>query len=581
MTDEIDVGQEAADPELGTRQPPGQGARLTRRRRLAQVASVFSRHGVGYLLVRLGVEGLLPLHRGLLGHATREAPYTRPDHLRLALEELGTAPIKLGQILSTRADLLPPEYVTELARLRDSVPPVPADVIREVIEREFGQPVEAVFARFDDEPLASASIGQVHTARLFSGEEVVVKVQKPGVVEHVEIDLRLLLDLARTAQRRSALAREYDFVAIADEFARTLRAELDYEREGRNADTFRRQFAGNRDVVIPRIYWPQTTSRVLTMQRLTGVKIDDVAALDRLGVDRHDLAVRSANLILTEIFEHGFYHADPHPGNFLVLADGAIGALDFGMVGRIGNRQKLDLLDLMLAVVDNDAERAVDAFEALGVVGVDGDVARRDALVRDMGYLLDRYVGRPLADLRFEEVMTDVFATARRHQLRIPADLVLLMKTLAMNEGVGRHLDPRFNAAAVAAPFAGRVMRRRLLPTAWEQEIRRGMMDLARIGIELPGTLRRLTGQIERGEFTVTVRPRDLDEPLRRLEAMVNRLAMSVLVAAFVVATALIIVAFRPGRGETWLGGLIAVGLVAAVILGLWLLLVIWRSGRR
>ncbi len=501
---------EAAEPEIGARrQPPSsQSAPLTRRRRLAQVATVFSRHGAGYVLVRLGVDGLVPLHRGLLGHAARDAPYTRPDHLRLALEELGTAPIKLGQILSTRADLLPPEYVGELAKLRDRVPPVPAEVIREVIEREFGQPVEAIFARFDDEPLAAASIGQVHSASLFSGEEVVVKVQKPGVVEQVEIDLRLLLDLARTGQRRSALAKDYDFIAIAEEFARTLRGELDYDREGRNAETFRRLFAGNRDVLIPRIYWPQTTSRVLTMQRLDGVTIDDLDALDRLGVDRHDLAVRSANLILTEIFEHGFYHADPHPGNFLVLADGAIGALDFGMVGRVGTHQKLDLLDLMAAMVDGDAERAVNAFEALGVAGVAGGAARRDELVRDVGYLLERYVGRPLADLRFDEVTADIFATARRHQLRIPADLILLMKTLAMNEGVGRHLDPRFNASAVAAPFVRRVMRRRLRPTVWEPEVRRGLTDLARASLDLPGTLRRLTRQIERGEFTVTVRPR-------------------------------------------------------------------------
>jgi ubiquinone biosynthesis protein len=580
--DGIEMVSDAAQPENGAGQPESsQSAPLTRRRRLAQVAAVFSRHGVGYLLVRLGVEGLVPLHRGLLGHTARDTPYTRPDHLRLALEELGTAPIKLGQILSTRADLLPPAYVAELAKLRDRVPSVPATAIREVIEHEFGQPVEAVFARFDDEPVAAASIGQVHTASLFSGEEVVVKIQKPGVLEQVEIDLRLLLDLARTAQRRSALAKDYDFVAITDEFARTLRAELDYEREGRNADTFRRQFAGNRDVLIPRIYWPQTTSRVLTMQRLTGVTIDDLPALDRLGVDRHELAVRSANLILTEILEHGFYHADPHPGNFLVLADGAIGALDFGMVGRIGNHQKLDLLDLMAAVVDGDAERAVDAFEALGVAGVSGDAVRRDELVRDMSYLTDRYVGRPLADLRFEEVTADIFATARRHHLRIPADLILLMKTLAMNEGVGRHLDPRFNAAAVAAPFARRVMRRRLLPTVWEPEVRRGMTDLARIGLDLPGTLRRLTRQIERGEFTVTVRPRDLDEPLRRLESMVNRLVMSLLVAAFVVANAVILTSFHPGGGETGRGWIFAVGLVAAAVLGFWLLLVIWRSGHR
>ena len=551
---------------------------LTRRRRLRQVAAILSRHGAGFLLVRFGLEELLPLHRGRLGHAVRDSAYTRPDHLRLALEELGTTAIKFGQILSTRADLLPPDYVDELAKLRNRVPPVPAAAIRQVIETEFARPVDVIFARFDDEPLATASIGQVHAARLPSGEEVVVKVQKPGVAEQVEVDLRLLLDLARMAQRQSSLGRDYDLIAIADEFAWTLRGELDYEQEGRNADTFRRQFIGNRDVVIPKIYWPQTTRRVLTMQRLSGVTIDDLERLDRLGIDRHDLAVRSANLILFEVFEHGFFHADPHPGNFLVLPDGAIGALDFGMVGRIGDHAKLELLELMTAVVERDAERAVDAFEALGVANV---ASRRDALTRDVAHLLDRYVGRPLAALRMEEVTAQLFSTMRRHRLRMPEDLVLLLKTMAMNEGVGRALDPGFNAVAVAAPFARRAMRQRLRPSVWEPELRRGLADLARIGLDLPATLRRLSRQLSRGELTVALRPQGLDEPLFRLEAMVNRLAMSILLAAFVVGSAVLMTVYHPSGQESWLGWFFALGLIAAALLGLWLLLAIWRSGRR
>jgi ubiquinone biosynthesis protein len=551
---------------------------LSRRRRLRQVATILSRHGAGYLLVRFGLGELLPLHHGRLGHAARDAAYTRPDHLRLAIEELGATAIKLGQILSTRADLVPPAYVDELVKLRNRVPPVPAAAIRQVIEEEFARPVDAIFARFDDEPLATAAIGQVHTARLPSGEEVVVKVQKPGVSEQVEVDLRLLLDVARMAQRQSPLGRDYDFVAIADEFAWTLRQELDYEQEGRNADAFRRRFAGNRDVVIPKISWPQTTRRVLTMQRLSGVAIDDLDSLDRLGIDRHDLAVRSANLILTEIFEHGFFHADPHPGNFLVLADGAIGALDFGMVGRVGTQAKLELLELMAAVVERDAERAVDAFEALGIANV---ASHRDALTRDVAHLLDRYVGRSLAALRVEEVTAQIFSTMRRHRLRMPEDLVLLLKTIAMNEGVGRALDPGFNAAAVAAAFLRRAMRQRLRPSAWEPELRRGLADLARIGLDLPATLRRLTRQLSRGELSIALRPQWLDEPLVRLEAMVNRLAMSILLAAFVVGSAVLMTVYHPGGQESWLGWFFALGLVAAAVLGLLLLLAIWRSGRR
>ena len=408
------------------------------------------------------------------------------------------------------------------------MPPVPAAAIRHIIEREFGAPVASVFAEFDDEPLATASIGQVHAARLASGEDVAVKVQEPGVAEQIDIDLRLLLDVARVAQQRSPLGRDYDLVALAEGFARTLRGELDYEREGRNADAFRRQFAGSRDVVIPKIYWPRSTRRVLTMQRLSGVMIDDLERLDRLGIDRHDIAVRSANLILSEIFEHGVFHADPHPGNVLVLEGGAIGAL-----------------------------------------------------VRDVEHLLDRYVGRPLAALRMEEVTADVFAVMRRHRLRKPEYLALLLKTLAMNEGVGRRLDPGFNATAVAAPFVRRAMRQRLNPGAWEPELHRGLIDLARVGLDLPGGMRRLACQLNRGELTVDLRPQGLDEPLHRLEAMINRLAMSIMLAAFAVSSAVLMTVYHPGGQQTWLGWFLALGLLAATVIGPWMLAAIWRSRRR
>ena len=551
---------------------------LSRRRRLQQVVSVLSRHGAGFVIARFGLEGLLPLQEGLLGHAAREEPYTRPDHLRLALEQLGTTAIKLGQILSTRADLLPVAYIDELAKLRDRVPSVPAAAIRSEIERELGRPVEELFARFDDEPLAAASIGQVHAARLPTGEEVVVKVQKPGVAAQVQVDLDLLRDLARLAQRHSSLAQEYDLVAIAEEFAWTLRGELDYQREGRNAEAFRRQFAGNPDVVIPEIAWSHSTERVLTMQRLEGVSIDDVDGLCRLGVDPHALAVRSANLVLAEIFDHGFYHADPHPGNFLVMAGGVIGALDFGMVGRISGAMQLDLLDMVSAVVDEDAERAVDAMEALGISGI---TVNRDALTRDFGHLLDRYLGRPLGDLNVDEMADAVFTVIRRHRLRMPAQLVLLLKTLAMNEGVGRRLDPGFNLTSVAAPFVRGMMRRRLHPASWEPGLRRGATDMARLGIDLPGNLRRLFRRVDRGELAVIVRPREMEEPLRRLEAIANRLALSMLLAAFVIGTSVLMAAYHPGGDAAWLGWFFAVGLMVVFLVGGWLALAIRRSGRR
>lgn len=551
---------------------------LIRRTRLKQIVSVLTRHGLGYLPERFGLGHLLPFQHGLLGHTARDEPYTRADHLRLALEELGTTAIKIGQILSTRADLLPPAYIDELAKLRDHVPAVPVAAIRSAIERELGRPLVEIFASFDDEPLASASIGQVHAARLPSGEQVVIKIQKPGIAEQVDIDLRLLLDLARIAQRRSEIARQYDLVAIVEEFAWTLRSELDYEREGRNADAFRTMFADNPDVVIPTIDWTRTTTRVLTMQRLDGIGIDDGERLARAGIDRKQLAKRSANLVLTEVFDHGFYHADPHPGNFLVLQGGVIGALDFGLVGRIGGRTRLDLLDLLSAVIARDADRAVDVFGALGVAGID---AARLAFTRDISHLFDRYLGRPLQDLRMDELIGDLFALVRRHRLRMPTELVLLLKTLAMNEGVGRSLDPSFNVVDVATPFAHEALQRRLQPTAWEPQLRQAALDLARLGSDLPAQSRRLLRRLDQGEFTVGLRRDELDEGIERLERMVNRLVVSMLLAALIVAVAMLMLVYHPGSNDSWIGSFFAGALVLAILLGLRLALSARRSGRR
>jgi ubiquinone biosynthesis protein len=562
----------------GQVQPNATERPLTVHRRLRQIITVLIRNGFALELVRFGLESLVPFHRHLLRDTVGREGAMRPVQLRVALEQLGTTAIKLGQILSTRADLLPPAYIAELAKLRDQVPPVPAEVIRADVASSLGSPVDQLFAWFDDTPLAAASIGQVHAARLPTGEEVIVKVRKPGVAEQVEIDLRILLDLARIAERHSALARQYGVVALADEFAYILRDELDYEREGNNADTFRRQFLGNPDVVIPTVYWPLTTQRVLTEQRLTGIAIDDAAELTRRGVDLKSLAARSANLILIEVFEHGFYHADPHPGNFVVLDGGVIGAMDFGMVGRLPRGVRHVLLELLDAVVSEDAARTVDAFEALGIVGVE---AAREALIRDVEHLFGRFLGRPLAEVRFADLAESIFALTRRYHLKMPAELVLLLKTLAMNEGVGRRLDPDFNAVGVAAPFVRRQMRQRIKPSFWEPVLRRGLLDLARMGVELPGDLRRMTRRVERGEFTVVTRLDGYEAPLRRLEAMVNRLAGSILVSALVLGTSMAVVFSDPSEHSPWFNGLLAAGMLVTFSLGVWLVISIWRSGRR
>ena len=298
--------------------------------RSGQISKILARHGLDYLAGTLGLDRLAAT-RKLFGHAEQQVPFTQPEHLRMALEEMGTTFIKLGQILSTRADLLPPEYLVELTKLQDAAAPVASDEIVQALVTELGQPLENAFATFDTKPLAAASIGQAHAATLPDGTEVVVKIRRPGVMEQVAEDLEILRHLAATATRHWDFATRYDLIGLAQEFAETLRSELDYIREGQSAERFAENFANDPRIHIPRVFWATTTPRVLTLERIRGTKINDLAGLDEQGINRRALAEYATNAILKMVCEDGFFHADPHPGNFFIEADGRIGLIDFGM----------------------------------------------------------------------------------------------------------------------------------------------------------------------------------------------------------------------------------------------------------
>lgn len=356
------------------------GRRESHANRYHQIAHTLMRHGLGYLVGVVGLERFVPFHKGMLGHPRRAQPYTQPEHDRMALEDLGPTFIKLGQILSTRQNLLPKEYQVELAKLQDQAPAVPPDSIRDVICTELARPIEEVFTTFETEPLAAASIGQAHGATLPDGTEVVVKVRRPKLVEVVEEDLEILQNLAAAASRRWERANEYDLVGLAQEFAQTLRGELDYIREGRNAERFAANFQDDPQVHIPRVFWDSTTSRMLTLERVRGMKINDLAELEAAGINRPALARRASQILLKMIFDDGLFHADPHPGNFFVESGGTIGLIDFGMVGTVDERTQDQLARLFLAITAQDADRLVDAFLDLGVgrQRVDRALLRRD-----------------------------------------------------------------------------------------------------------------------------------------------------------------------------------------------------------
>lgn len=538
--------------------------------RYRQVVTVLARHGFGFVAGDAPPLRWVPLS-GWLSSRINPAPgASRPEHLRLALEQLGTTFIKLGQILSTRSDLLPEEYIAELSKLRDSAAPLPFEAIRAVVEAELGRPLDQIFARFDPVPLASASIGQVHAARLPDGQEVVVKAQRPGVTEQVETDLAIVRDLAGLLARYSPFADQYDFVGLADEFAWTLLNELDYLREGRSADTFRAAFSDTRAIYIPKVFWRYTTRRVIVLERVDGIRIDDVAALDAAGYDRHAIAVRSAKIILREVFELGLFHADPHPGNFVVLPGGVIGAFDFGMVGRLDDATMQGLLRLLLAVVERDADRVIDGLGEAGVLRGRFD---RPTLRREIQHLLDRYLGLSLAEIVLAQLVDDLMRIVQRHRLRFPTDLALLLKTLVMNEGVGRTLDPSFNMLEIARPYAQRALTRMWAPDAWLARLRRDAPDLLLSAERLPRRLERLLTQLERGDLTLTARLEERESDLRALARAGNRLAVAVLFAALIVALALLLQVYRPPVGQTVLAFIFAAGFLGVGSLVIWLLL--------
>ena len=487
---------------------------------------------MGVLSNQLSLGWLVPFQWGLMGHARRKERYTTGEHIRQALEDLGTTAIKLGQILSTRPDLVPPEIQAELEKLRDRVPPVPADAIIEVIERELECHLEDVFADFDRTPLAAASIGQVHAATLKDGKRVVVKVRKPGVAETVAVDLAILADLARRAAEANLRGGRYDFEALADEFSWTTRSELDYLSEARNADRLREILADEPRVVVPEIYWPYTTSAVLVMERIEGTRIGDLINDEpRRRKEGPELARASAEILMKQVFEARFFHADPHPGNFLVLDDGRIGLLDFGMVGELGEEMSRALLRLLRAIVKQDADAVADCLDRIGILR---SPSERDAVRREAHHLISQYYGLSMDQFAITDYLNDVMAVVQRHELQLPSELALVLKTVAMSEGLWRHLDPKFNAARTAEPFVESATLKMYSPRTLAATAVDTASDLAELGVHLPAQLRRIATRLDRGEFELALRHRDLDETIDRLSGMVSRLSTAIVAAALI-----------------------------------------------
>lgn len=526
--------------------------------RYRQIVEILLRHGLGYLVGNAPLPRLKPFD-ALRAEANREK-YSPQEHLRMALEELGPVFVKLGQTMATREDLTPESYRRELAKLQDSTPPVPADQIVDVVESELGASVDALFAQFDRTPLASASLGQAHAAVLHDGTEVVLKIRRPHVVDQVEQDLEILQNLASRAARGSKTADNVDVVGLVDEFAVTLRSELDYLKEGRNAEQFAQNFAGNPNLGIPAVHWDSTTSRVLTMERVGGIKIDDVEALDAAGIDRPALAVRATEMIAQMIFEDGFFHADPHPGNMFVEAGGRIALIDFGMVGALDAELREDLGVLLAAVVRKSPRRIAHALVDVAPGRQAVDMA---ALTRDIGPIVTLYAGKTLAEFKMGPLLMRVFGVLRRHSLQLPREIALLLRMVMMAEGMGVTLDQDFQLGAVLSPYVRAMLADRYAPSAVVKRLAGTGSGLLELADDLPEQFRRLQTMLDTGGPEVHLRADEFEPLVDRVGVAGQRFGAALIGAAIVrgmtqVATA------EPERRRPWHLPALGVGLAAS-----------------
>jgi ubiquinone biosynthesis protein len=548
-------------------------------RRYRYILGILIKYGFGHFIEQLNSSYYLELGRKIvsLGKAPKEIErLTQPVRLRLAMEELGPTFIKLGQLLSTRPDIIPREYIDEFRKLQDRVPAIPLAAIRQQVESELHAPLETFFAEFSAIPIAAASIAQVHQGRLQSGEDVVIKVRRPGVKELIETDLDILQGLAYLVENHIPNGSLYDPCGLVKEFRRTIVREMDFTREGHTIDRFATNFSGDTTVHVPRVFWLYTGHTVLTMERIKGIKISHFELLTSAGYDLKLIAKRGADTFLRQVLVHGLFHGDPHPGNIFILPDNIICLLDYGMVGRLDEELKFQLVDLLVAVLQRDVDRLISYLLYSGELI---DEVNTKHLRRDLSEFIDDYYEIPLQEINAGKMLVEFIEILTEYRIKFPSDFMLLAKALITMEGLGRQLDPDFNMISHLRPFMEQLVRDRLSPGSMSKEllkVARGYTSLAK---NLPHDLKEFINRINHNKFKIDLEHRGLDRLITDLDKSSNRISFSMLIAALIVGSSLIM---QTEKGPLFLGFplLGILGYSIAGLLGLWLAIAILRSGR-
>jgi ubiquinone biosynthesis protein len=543
--------------------------------RSQEIFAVLFRHGFGDLLQRMGLSQFLKFTWAgrKEGEVEPEVLKTPPQRFRQAMEELGGAFVKLGQLLSTRSDILPKDWVTELSYLQDEVAPIGFDELLKTLEADLG-PMDGKFQFLDPHPLASASIAQVHAGVTREGDEVVVKICKPGVKKRLLQDLDILQALAELLERHVPESLNYRPVQVVDEFRSAITSEVDFTLEGRNLDRFRSNFEPYPNVVFPKPYWGHTTERVLTMERMNGTKISLITALPGGQEDARRIAEVLAQAILRQVLEFGFFHGDPHPGNIMLIDGEKICFLDCGMVGQLDERMRENLIALVSAGIRREVDVVADILIQMNALPED---LNRAQFLKEGNLFLDRYYRLPLKQIRISSIVEEVTHLINKFKIQVPSDLLLVGKALITLEGVGRNLDPEFDAVEVVGPFVRELALKHYGPRLFQRRIQEASSDVLRLLRDLPGDLREISRTLRENQFRIIVDHKAPKEYFREMDRTSRRIAASIIIAALIIASAIIIASSSQPRfmGVPILGIL---GLAAAAVLWLWLVLEsFWR----
>lgn len=551
----------------------------SRVRRYREIVDVMIRHGFGYLVDRFGLRPFRSLRERLVGPRPLKEQLlllSEAERLRLALEELGPTFIKFGQILSTRYDLIPEDFILELSKLQDRVPPFDYLEAKKSVEQELGKNIEDIFLSFDPEPIAAASIGQVHRARLYSGEDVIVKVMRPGIEEIIQTDLNILMSMAKFAEKHIKESKFFYPVGFVEEFSRILRQEIDYTHEAQNADRFYSNFAGSTAVRIPKVFREYTTNRVLTMEFLEGIKISDIAQIEAYGLDKKKISIDLANIYLKMIFEDGYYHADPHPGNIMVSREGIIIFLDFGIAGYVDPVLHENLANLIISIQRNDIDFLIEVLMEMGLIS---EIVSEPMLRIKLEELINKYYGLSRKFIDPSVFLQDLIEVVIKSRGKIPTNIMLLSKTLATRDEISHKLDPEHNFAELVGPYIKKMILERTSASYVIKETAKTVWDYASLIKAFPGRVRHILTKAEKGTLKLELEHQGIETLIEELDVTSNRLSFSMIISALIIGSSLII----QTRMSPTLWGVPLLGIFGFFIagfLGMGLLFSILRSGK-